>query len=178
MLEFLTQTSQRLQKMMKISDIFPFMSDEDADGRAYLDAILDEDWKKALPMLKAAAAREDATAMSFLGAFYAMGLGVEKDNVESTLWLRQAAIRGNVSAQAALGMCLAHGLGVAQDRLEAAYWLFKAGQAGSAISINTLAAMAYQHHEIVGPHFTEDELCELVEQLPRLMAKAKAKKDD
>ena len=103
--------------------------------------------------------------MGLMAALTALGRGVEKDPIDACNWFRQAANRGHVPSQAALGMCLAAGLGAPADNKEAAYWLYKAGVAGSMQAIEVLGALAYKDNSVVGPHFTEDELCRLVVSL-------------
>jgi TPR repeat protein len=129
---------------------------------SYIRALEKKDYKAALPLIAEAIRRDDGQAMAFLGAMTAMGLGVEKDSKSACGWFRQAATHGNVASQAALGMCLASGIGIRKDRQEAAYWLYRAGCAGNMKSIEALAALAYQDASVVGEHFSEDQLVDLV----------------
>ncbi len=131
----------------------------------YIAPLERRDYVAAVPLLKDAMRREDARAMGLMAALTALGRGVEKDPIDACNWFRQAANRGHVPSQAALGMCLAAGLGAPADNKEAAYWLYKAGVAGSMQAIEVLGALAYKDNSVVGPHFTEDELCRLVVSL-------------
>lgn len=140
----------------------------DGVAPAYLPPLLRRDYVAAVPLLKAAMRRDDARAMGLMAALTALGRGVKKDPVDACCWFRQAAARGHAPSQAALGMCLASGLGTQADNKEAAYWLYRAGKAGSIQAIEVLGALAYKDHSVVGPHFTEDELCKLVLQLRKL----------
>ncbi len=148
------------------------VSDQDVQTAAYLAPLARRDYAAAVPLLKSAMNREDARAMGIMAALTALGRGVEKDPADACAWFRQAANRGHVPSQAALGMCLAGGLGTAIDNKEAAFWLYRAGKAGSAQAIEVLGALAFRDHSVVGEHFTEDELCDLVLELRR-MAKQK-----
>ena len=138
---------------------------------AYLAPLARRDYAAAVPFLKAAMRREDARAMGIMAALTALGRGVEKDPADACAWFRQAANRGHVPSQAALGMCLTGGLGTAINNKEAAYWLYRAGKAGNMHAIEVLGALAFRDHSVVGAHFTEDELCELVLEMQRLMRK-------
>jgi len=144
------------------------VSDKDTQTAAYLAPLARRDYAAAVPLLKSAMNREDARAMGLMGALTALGRGVEKDPGDACAWFRQAANRGHVASQAALGMCLASGLGVARDNKEAAFWLYRAGKAGNMQAIEALGALAFSDHSVVGEHFTEDELCNLVLELRRV----------
>lgn len=143
-------------------------SHEDAAPAPYIAPLERRDYNAAVPLLKSAMNRNDACAMGLFAALSALGRGVEKNPEDACAWFRQAANRDHVPSQAALGMCLAGGLGAPVDRKEAAYWLYRAGKAGNMQAIEVLGALAYKDNSIVGVHFTEDELCELVLQLRRL----------
>lgn len=143
-------------------------SDRDVQTAAYIAPLARRDYAAAVPLLKSAMNRDDARAMGIMAALTALGRGVEKDPADACAWFRQAANRGHVPSQAALGMCLAGGLGVAMDKKEAAFWLYRAGKAGSMQAIEVLGALAFQDHSVVGEHFTEDELCELVLKMRRV----------
>jgi TPR repeat protein len=129
---------------------------------SYLEFIENKDFAAALPLLTEAIRHNDARAMAFLGAMTALGLGLKADPEGASAWFRQAAVHGDVSSQTALGLCLASGLGIREDRQEAAYWLYKAGCAGNMKAIQSLAAVADQDPSIIGEHFSEDQLIELV----------------
>lgn len=137
------------------------LPDKPSPPAAYLAPLAQRDYAAAVPLLKSAMNREDARAMGIMAAMTALGRGVEKDLVDACAWFRQAAHRGHAPSQAALGMCLAGGMGTAIDNKEAAYWLYRAGKAGSLQAVEVLGALAYRDHSVVGPHFTEDDLCDL-----------------
>ncbi len=128
----------------------------DTQGDPAYDAPLRRrDFAAALPLLRAAMAREDARAMGCYGALCATGQGVEKDLYEAYCWFLQAANRGDVPAQVALGLCLAGGLGVPMNRTEAANWLYRG-------AIEALEALTMKDCSVIGPHFTEAELIHLL----------------
>lgn len=141
------------------------LSQKDKVAAPYIEPLERRDYVAAVPLLKDAMRRDDARAMGLMAALTALGRGVEKDPVDACNWFRQAANRGHLPSQAALGMCLAAGLGAPADNKEAAYWLYKAGVAGSMQAIEVLGALAYKDNSVVGPHFSEDELCRLVVSL-------------
>lgn len=158
---------ERIREHMSFLDNFlgNDPSHKDKAVAPYIAPLERRDYVAAVPLLKDAMRREDARAMGLMAALTALGRGVEKDPIDACNWFRQAANRGHVPSQAALGMCLAAGLGAPADNKEAAYWLYKAGVAGSMQAIEVLGALAYKDNSVVGPHFTEDELCRLVVSL-------------
>lgn len=138
-------------------------SDTDAQhSPPYAEALNRRDYAAALPLLQQAIARDDARAMGAYAALLALGRGVEKNSQEAYCWFRQGATRGDVRSQVSLGMCLAGGTGTPIDRVEAGYWLYRAGKAGSLEAIAILGELSDRDHSIVGPHFSEDELIDLV----------------
>ena len=123
------------------------------------------DYAAAVPLLKEAVRQDDERAMGLMATLMVFGRGVEQDAEEACCWFRQAAVRGHVVSQAALGICLATGTGTRIDRHEAAYWLYRAGKAGNRQAIEALGAIAFKDHSIVGEHFSEEELCQLVTRI-------------
>ncbi|MBZ0094561.1 MAG: tetratricopeptide repeat protein [Burkholderiales bacterium] len=149
--------------MSLLDDFFAAsQSPPDKDGAPYLNVLVTRDYTAAVPLLKTAIARDDARAMGFLAALYMLGHGVQKDPQESYLWFRQAANRGDLPSQTALGMCLAGGRGTRVDYNEAAFWLFRAGSAGYMMAIGMLGWLVDKHPSVVGAHFTEDQVCDLL----------------
>lgn len=141
---------------------------ESKNAPAYLEPLLRRDFVSALPHLKAAMNRDDASAMGFYGAMCIMGLGVPKDHDEGVLWFRQAAVRGNPLCKATFGMCLAQGFGVERNEREATFWLFEASKDAVVPAMEFLCDMVMRNHSLVGEHFTEDELCEISLDLKRI----------
>lgn len=62
------------------------------------------------------------------------------------------------------------------NRKAAAYWLYRAGKSGSLRAIEFLGDLAYRDHSIVGPHFTEDELIELLYRFKKQMMRRSVSK--
>lgn len=133
-----------------------------AEVAPYVRFLEQRDYTAAIPLLKTAIADEDARAMGFLAALYMLGHGVHKDPQEAYLWFRQAANRGDLPSQTALGMCLAGGRGTKVDYDEAAFWFFRAGSAGYMMAISMLGWLVDRHPSVVGAHFTEDQVCDLL----------------
>ena len=111
------------------------------DAPAYDAPLRRRDFSAALPLVRAAIAKDDARAMGAYGALYATGHGLEKDLDEAYCWFLQGAHRGDVPSQLALGMLLAGGLGTPINRTEAAYWLYRASLAGNRRAIQVLEAL-------------------------------------
>lgn len=151
--------------MMKVLDALfnANASVQDAETEpAYAAPLRRGDFGAAAPLLLAAMAKDDARAMGTYAAMCALGRGVEQNLQEAYCWFLQGATRDDTKSQVALGMCLAGGMGTTVNLKEAAYWLYRAGKAGSLDAIAILGDLAYEDHAIVGPHFTEDELIDLV----------------
>ncbi|WP_294267929.1 hypothetical protein, partial [Propionivibrio sp.] len=101
-------------------------SEEDTqNGPAYAEPLSRRDFTRAVPLLLASIARDDARAMGAYAAMCALGHGVNKNPQEAYCWFLQSATRGEVCSQVALGMCLAGGVGTPMNRKEAAYWLYR-----------------------------------------------------
>ena len=88
--------------------------------------------RKAFQETKAKAEKGDAIAQFAIGAMYATGRGVAKDEVEAVKWYRKAADQGEANAQNNLGLMYDNGQGVAKDDLEAVKWYRKAADQGYA----------------------------------------------
>ena len=149
---------------MTILDKFLRKISEEKDVRkedTYNAALTRKDYAAAVPLLRAAIAKDDARAMGALAAMYATGNGVGKDIEEACTWFRQAATRGDAPSQWALGMCLAGGSGTPVNLSEGAYWLFRASKAGNRRAFEILEPMVEKNKSLIGPHFSEDELLAL-----------------
>lgn len=143
--------------------------------QGYTELVETGNYAAALPLVKKAVEKEDALAMSVLGTMYMLGRGVERDMQEAYLWFLQAANRGEPSGMTALGMCLATGRGAPINRSDAAYWLYRAGSNGYWMAVGTLGELVNNHPELVGQHFSEEQLCDLLERYKQAaIAQAKA----
>jgi TPR repeat protein len=68
-------------------------------------------------------------AQFLLARCYALGVGVEEDQVQAVSWLRKAAEQGNAAAQVSLAYCYEMGQGIAQHLQAAVAWYEKAANA-------------------------------------------------
>ncbi len=68
---------------------------------------------------RAKAEQGGADAQFTLGYYYAVGLGVAKDEVEALKWYRKAAEQNLATAQFNLGSCYDQGQGIAKNMAEA-----------------------------------------------------------
>jgi hypothetical protein len=96
------------------------------------------DFSHAAIWLARAAAQGHADAQCNLGALYAKGQGVVRDDAIAADWYRKAAAQGNANAQYDLGVAYDKGQGVAQDDAQAAAWYAKAALQGQAKAQNNL----------------------------------------
>ena len=83
---------------------------------------------------RARAEQGDADAQNKLGAVYANGQGVEKDQAVAVKWYRKAAEQGNSDAQYNLG-------GVVENFAEALMWYRKAAEQGNLAAQKHLALL-------------------------------------
>ncbi|MHB1538252.1 MAG: tetratricopeptide repeat protein [Solirubrobacteraceae bacterium] len=81
---------------------------------------------------RAAAAKHDTTAESWLGFMYFSGHGALKNYTKAVKWYRLAAAQGNADAQLGLGVAYFHGQGVPQDYTKAVKWYRLAAVRGNA----------------------------------------------
>ena len=87
---------------------------------------------KEFESYKAQAQKGDCVSQFNLGACYANGYGVAKDDVQAVSWWRKAAEQGDAKAQFNLGICYSSGCGVAKDDVQAVSWWRKAAEQGIA----------------------------------------------
>ena len=87
----------------------------------------DADWA---PALRTAAEQGDAESEYLLGAAYAGGDGVRKDDKEAFGWFMKAALQGHREAQFRLGEMCHFGEGTGRDDAEAVRWWRKAAEQG------------------------------------------------
>ena len=100
-----------------------------------------KDERKAFEIIKSLADKNDQ-AMYLMGAAYAGGIGVDKDDVRAVEWFRRAAQRGNANGQYWLANMIISGrAGGPSDPKAAKPWLEKAARQGDAGSQYALAIM-------------------------------------
>ena len=71
---------------------------------------------------KIKAEKGDANEQEKLGAWYAFGWGVVKDEAEAVKWYRKAADQGHAKAHVHLGFIYKSGRGVVKNDAEAVKW--------------------------------------------------------
>ena len=113
-----------------------------AEAAKWRDKIIqNENVAEAVKWFRKSAEQEYDMAQFFLGAMYAMGLGVPKDDVEAVEWFSRAAGQGFALAQFFLGVMYAEGQGVPKELAEAVKWYRRAAEQGNALAQFVLGAM-------------------------------------
>ena len=109
--------------------------------------------------LKKAAAQDDPDAESLLGAMYADGSGIPKDDGQAFALLSKAADHGDGEAQARLGGMYGMGRGAPRDYVQAHLWLSLAAERlpASEAGKRTLAAQA---RDMISVAMAPDELAQ------------------
>lgn len=107
-------------------------------------AYLNQDYERALEILKPLAEEGHSQAQITLGLMYDYGQGVEKDSAESIKWYRMAAEQGVPLVQHDIGVKYFQGQGVEQNYTEAAKWWEMSANAGIADSQFNLGLMYYR----------------------------------
>lgn len=90
--------------------------------RASAAAHMAGDHAEAVRLLAMAAEEGDPMSTSFLGTYYATGMGVAKDQAKAVMLWRQAADAGFPKAMFNLALAYEAGNGVERDRSQAAVW--------------------------------------------------------
>ena len=101
-------------------------------------------YQEAFISYEKSAQQGNPDAQNNLGAMFAKGQGVAKNDSEAVRWYRQAANQGHAKAQSNLGAIYAQGRGVARDDGEAVYWFRKAAEQGFANAQYNLGSMYSQ----------------------------------
>ena len=101
--------------------------------------------------LRELAEQGDAAAEFAVGAKYATGDGVKRDDAEAVRWFTMAAEQGHVVAQATLGACYWAGRGVPLDLSKAYFWSILAEVGGNEVAKYRVQALAARmsHSQIV-----------------------------
>jgi TPR repeat protein len=94
--------------------------------------------QSSLTETRAKAEGGDASEQYILGARYAYGEGLPKDQVVAVKWFRKAADQGHAKAQFFLGSAYASGEGVPKDAVVAVSWYRKAADQGLAPALYRL----------------------------------------
>lgn len=107
-------------------------------------AYLEQDYDRALEILKPLAENGNAQAQITMGLMYDYGHGVEKSASESIKWYLMAAEQGVPLVQHDMGVKYFQGQGVEQNYKEAAKWWEMSANAGIADSQFNLGLMYYR----------------------------------
>ena len=87
------------------------------------DLMEDGKFKEAMEELMPAARSGNADAEELIGIMYAMGLGVERDDVRAFEWYLRSSMKGHPGAQSGVGWYYELGLGMpAPDLVRAYMW--------------------------------------------------------
>jgi TPR repeat protein len=87
-------------------------------------------YAKAAEFWQPLADKGDAAAQYRLGALYADGKGVERNDATAFMWFRRAAEQGDAAAQYDVGSSYFSGTGVPKNDVEAAKWFLRAANQG------------------------------------------------
>ena len=84
-----------------------------------------EDYEESVKWYGKAAKQGHASAQTWLGVMYDLGLGVNRDYKEAIKWYRKAASQGNTLGQLRLASFYSQGKGVAKNLKEAEKWYLR-----------------------------------------------------
>ena len=94
-----------------------------ADIEKAIDLMEDNNFKEAMLQLIPAARSGNADAEELIGVMYAMGLGVERDDIRAFEWYLRSAMKGHPGAQSGVGWYYEIGRGMpAPDLIRAYMW--------------------------------------------------------
>ena len=94
-----------------------------ADLEVARDLMEEGKFTSAMQALQPAARSGNAEAEELIGVMYAMGLGVERDDVRAFEWYLRASLKGHAGAQSGIGWYYEVGRGVeAPDLVRAYMW--------------------------------------------------------
>ncbi|RHZ70128.1 hypothetical protein Glove_275g42 [Diversispora epigaea] len=90
-----------------------------------------KDEKNAFKWFLEAAEKGYPLAQYYLGDFYEMGYGIDRNKVKAFEWFKKAAGNNCIASQYTLGKCFYEGNGTKKDLINAIYWLNKAKENGN-----------------------------------------------
>jgi TPR repeat protein len=100
-----------------------------------------QDYVKAVQLLRPLAEKGDRTAQFRLGALYAEGKGVARDDKIALGWFEKSAEQGDAMAQYDAGASYAAGVGAPRDDVMAAKWFRRSADQGMAYAQLNLALL-------------------------------------
>lgn len=89
------------------------------EGRDFMEA---NQFEAAMAEFLPAARSGNADAEELIGVMYAMGLGVERDDVRAFEWYLRASLKGHPGAQSGIGWYYEVGRGTSVDLVRAYMW--------------------------------------------------------
>lgn len=89
------------------------------EGRDFMEA---DQFEAAMAEFLPAARSGNADAEELIGVMYAMGLGVERDDVRAFEWYLRASLKGHPGAQSGIGWYYEVGRGTSVDLVRAYMW--------------------------------------------------------
>jgi TPR repeat protein len=92
---------------------------------------VDQDWKKAVVLLKKASMKKHPSALYDLAVCYEEGKGVRKNRKEAFRLYLRAALRGDKQSFHEVGRCYYYGIGIEKDSVLADIWLERAEELGA-----------------------------------------------
>lgn len=102
-----------------------------------------QDYSAAMAELLPAARSGNAEAEELIGVMYALGLGVEQDDVRAFEWYLRASMKGHAGAQSGIGWYYEVGRGVPTPDLVRAYMWYAlstiGGDPDAAVSVTEVA---------------------------------------
>lgn len=87
------------------------------------------------------AEQDDADAQNYIGNYYSMGLGIEKDAIKAVEWYKKAVELGNSKAMFNLATHYLNGDGIPSDPDIAVKWYTKAAELGNSIAMYNLGVI-------------------------------------
>ena len=105
---------------------------------------VEQDYEKAIEILKDAASKGESEAEFFIGTAYYSGLGVPRSEVEAVMWFEKAASKGHASAQYWLAVLIKDGRGGISANWEAAVPLLWQSATQGYADAEFLLGYAYQ----------------------------------
>ena len=108
-----------MKKLILFLIIFPFFAFAEIENAR--DLMEEGKFKEAMQELLPAARSGNADAEELIGIMYAMGLGVERDDVRAFEWYLRSSLKGHPGAQSGIGWYYEIGRGMPAPDLVRAY---------------------------------------------------------
>ena len=110
-----------MRKIFTIICFFPFIAFAEIEGAR--DLMEEGKFEEAMEKLLPAARSGNADAEELIGVMYAMGLGVERDDIRAFEWYLRSSLKGHPGAQSGIGWYYEIGRGLpAPDLIRAYTW--------------------------------------------------------